>query len=270
MSDGNQAAMNAPPRYYSPVETARRLGVTTKALRYYEQKGLVKPLRTANGWRTYGPVEMARLHQVFALKRLGLPLNRIAKLLAGQFSGLDGVLAVQEIALRRQLTDTEQALSLVVAARARLAAGDQLSSDDIVNLTRQTAMSNKVSESEADRIIQSVFDKHISSEEQDRMQANGYESTASSSAWDALHADAKALMAKGDTGSPEAMDLARRWMLEVNRATGGDRALNQKVKAVWQEALQSPTVQAQVPGVLEMFEFVREAYGKAIAAGVAT
>ena len=262
--------MNHPLRYYSPAETARGLGISTKALRYYEQRGLVKPLRTANGWRSYGPVEMTRLHQVFALKRLGLPLNRIAKVLDSQFSELDVVLAVQEIVLRRQLTHTEQALTLLVAARARLTAGDQLSSDDILNLTRQTTMTNQISENEAIGIIQSTFEKHISPEEQGRLQTNGYHPSASNAAWAALHAEAMALMAKGDTGSPEAMELARRWMLEVNRATGGDPALNKKVRAAWQEALQSPAVEAQVPHALEMMEFIGDAYGKALAAGIAT
>jgi len=37
-----------------------RLGVSAKALRLYEQRGLIAPLRTAAGWRVYGPDEMAR------------------------------------------------------------------------------------------------------------------------------------------------------------------------------------------------------------------
>jgi hypothetical protein len=78
-------------------------------------------------------------------------------------------------------------------------------------------------------------------------------------------------MEKGDTGSPEAMDLARRWMLEVNRATGGDPALNRKVRAMWQEALQNPAVAAQASPVSSaMTGFVGDAYAKALAAGIAT
>ena len=78
-------------RHFSPAEAARRLGVSVKALRVYEQHGLVKPLRSQADWRAYGPEEMARLHQVLALKRLGLPLARIAELLAGQASTLASV-----------------------------------------------------------------------------------------------------------------------------------------------------------------------------------
>ncbi|MGN6149602.1 MAG: MerR family transcriptional regulator, partial [Rhizomicrobium sp.] len=42
-------------QYLSPSEAARRLGVSVKALRVYEQRGLVKPLRSQADWRAYGP-----------------------------------------------------------------------------------------------------------------------------------------------------------------------------------------------------------------------
>ena len=35
--------------HLSPSETARRFGVSIKALRLYEQRGLLKPARTTNG-----------------------------------------------------------------------------------------------------------------------------------------------------------------------------------------------------------------------------
>ncbi len=69
--------MNA-GRYLSPAEAAKLLGVSAKALRVYERHGLVTPLRSAADWRAYGPAEIARLHQVLALKNLGFGLGRIA------------------------------------------------------------------------------------------------------------------------------------------------------------------------------------------------
>src|SRR5690348_15115204 len=102
-------------RHLSPQEVASRFGVSIKALRLYERHGLLAPLRSEAGWRTYGPPQVARLHQVLALKRLGLTLAHIARLLAGR-DELDGVLALQE-----------QVLALIRAARAKLAAGQALS-----------------------------------------------------------------------------------------------------------------------------------------------
>ena len=62
--------MGATLRYFNPVEIARRLGVSIKALRLYEARGLVRPLRTQAGWRAYGPEQILRLHQIQALKGL--------------------------------------------------------------------------------------------------------------------------------------------------------------------------------------------------------
>ncbi len=39
--------MTTSQRFLNPSEAARRLGVSTKALRLYEQHGLIKPIRTA-------------------------------------------------------------------------------------------------------------------------------------------------------------------------------------------------------------------------------
>ncbi len=132
-----------PNRHFSPAEAARRLGVSVKALRVYEQHGFVKPLRSQADWRAYGPAEMARLHQVLALKRLGLSLARIGALLKDKASTLASVLALQEQVLAAEGARVEHALALVRAARNRLASGETLSIDDLATLTKETTMSTK-------------------------------------------------------------------------------------------------------------------------------
>jgi hypothetical protein len=42
-------------------EVAKATGLTPHALRFYETRGPVAPLRTAGGPRNYGPAEVARL-----------------------------------------------------------------------------------------------------------------------------------------------------------------------------------------------------------------
>ncbi len=131
-------------RFFSPAETARRLKVSTKALRLYETLGLVKPLRTSTGWRTYGPDQMVRLHQVLALKSLGVPLKRAGELLGEQLADLDAVLRLQETALRTRMGDDARKLELLVTVRARLAHGETLSVDDLIHLTRETVMTDPI------------------------------------------------------------------------------------------------------------------------------
>jgi predicted enzyme related to lactoylglutathione lyase len=136
--------VDQPPRFFSPAETARRLKVSTKALRLYEGLGLVNPVRTSTGWRTYGPDQMVRLHQVLALKHLGLPLRRIGAFLGDQLAELDAVLLLQEAAVRARMADDGRRLDLLVAVRRRLAAGETLSVDDLIHLTRETVMTDPI------------------------------------------------------------------------------------------------------------------------------
>src|SRR5215468_6550262 len=89
------------PHWFGPGETARRLGVTIKALRVYEREGLVIPHRAESGWRLYGPAQIARLHQIVVLRDLGLSLKSIRKLV-GNRSRLRDVLRLQREALAAQ------------------------------------------------------------------------------------------------------------------------------------------------------------------------
>ena len=134
--------VNQQPRFFSPVETARRLKVSTKALRVYEALGLVKPVRTSTGWRTYGPDQMVRLHQVLALKSLGVPLKRMRELLSDQLADLEAVLLLQEAAFRSRMAGDARRLELLGAVRRRLARGETLSVDDLIHLTRETVMTD--------------------------------------------------------------------------------------------------------------------------------
>ncbi|MAK80424.1 MAG: phosphoribosylaminoimidazolesuccinocarboxamide synthase [Phenylobacterium sp.] len=129
------------PRFLSPAETARRLGVSVRALRLYERKGLVRPTRTQVGWRAYGPDEIERLHQVLTLKSLGLSLARITELLRGRDADLPGLLALQEDVLTARIRDLERARASVQAARTKLAHDGRLSLDDLLKLAKETNMS---------------------------------------------------------------------------------------------------------------------------------
>src|SRR6185436_3559529 len=98
----------------APTAIARRFGVSAKALRVYERSGLIAPARTVSGWRVYGQAEIERLAAIVALKQLGLPLKRVAAVLAGN-ADLAAALALQEEALKQARAATDEALVLVRA-----------------------------------------------------------------------------------------------------------------------------------------------------------
>ena len=53
-------------------DVVRRTGLTSRALRFYEARGLVAPVRTHSGRRLYGAAALERINQIVALKRAGL------------------------------------------------------------------------------------------------------------------------------------------------------------------------------------------------------
>ena len=249
-------------RFLSPSETARRLGVSVKALRVYEGRGLVEPLRTETGWRVYGPDQMARLHQVLALKRLGLPLKAIADLLAGRMKALDAVLQVQEEALRRTKTEAERGLRLLASARRRLARGETLSMDDLSQLTRETTMTeNRLDPEEWKRVFGPLTEERFTADERAAIAAREEgDGEAGQEAWAQLIGEAKALQAEGLAPvSPEAMELGVRWMAQVKRITGGDPAVAMKIRGMWGEAFKDEQFRERSPVSPELMAYMGEA-----------
>jgi DNA-binding transcriptional MerR regulator len=245
-------------RFLSPSETARRFGVTTKALRLYERHGLIAPVRSASGWRTYGPAQVTRLVQILALKRLGLPLARIAQLLAGR-DDLGAVLALQEDVLAHDSQRLSRALAVVRDARRRLAEGAVLSIDDLATLAKETVMPSLTDE-ERYKLMKPISDKYFTAEDAEKLRRRKFDQPAITSQWNELFEQAKALAAAdADPAAPDAQDLARRWNALIEQFTGGDQVLRQKVRAVWKDAMNDPKVAPVIPLTPQVSAFMGKA-----------
>src|SRR5919204_1905935 len=69
-------------------ELAQQAGVSTKAIRYYEQLGiLTPPARTAAGYRAYDETALGRLGFVRAAQALGLTLGEIRQIISFRDDG---------------------------------------------------------------------------------------------------------------------------------------------------------------------------------------
>lgn len=237
--------MARPATYRTASDTARRLGLTVRALRVYERHGLLRPGRTLAGWRVYGPEEMAQLHQVLALKRLGLKLGQIADLLKGRRVDLDRVLALQEDELSRRKARVDHALELVRKARAKLAQGHDLPTEDLIELTKETV----VSEFKWTPEHQALAEKHYTPEQLAALEArklSNEDQARVNQAWSELFAQAERLK-DGDPGSPEALDLARRWRALVAEFTQGDPAVMKAASGFVRELRSKPDLQHPWP-----------------------
>lgn len=67
---------------YTVKALAELAGVTPRTLRWYDQKGLLKPRRTTEaGYRLYGPREVDRLQDILFYRELGLELGAVREIL---------------------------------------------------------------------------------------------------------------------------------------------------------------------------------------------
>ena len=131
--------MTASIRFLSPSEAARRLGVSPKALRLYEERGLVSPARTEAGWRAYGPAEMARAGEVAALRALGFSLRQVKQALEGDTRGLEPALAAHQARIEAQLGQLSDLAQRVRRLREDLAQGKAPKIGELARLVAPTA-----------------------------------------------------------------------------------------------------------------------------------
>jgi DNA-binding transcriptional MerR regulator len=103
---------------YSITELAREFELTPRAIRFYEDQGLIAPAR--NGvQRVYGKRDRIRLKLTLRGKRLGLSLAEIRELIdmydsapeASQLARLIEVLAERRARLEQQREDIEAVLA---------------------------------------------------------------------------------------------------------------------------------------------------------------
>jgi DNA-binding transcriptional MerR regulator len=127
------------------AEVARLTGLSSRALRFYEARGLVAPLRTFSGRRYYGPAELERLHQIVAMKRAGLTLAQIQSMTAGRQLDLRRIVAAQSETLADREREIARARSLLDSILSRIDRGEPIDVATFCSLIRQgeTAMSKQ-------------------------------------------------------------------------------------------------------------------------------
>lgn len=86
-------------------ETAARVGLSRRAVKLYEEKGLLRVSRDANGYRNYTEEDVRILKEIFVYRKLGIGIADIRKLLNGTDNGLLKHIYEE----KKNALDTEQA-----------------------------------------------------------------------------------------------------------------------------------------------------------------
>ncbi|ARP42463.1 MULTISPECIES: MerR family transcriptional regulator [Geobacillus] len=68
--------------YFTISDLAQEFHVSTRTIRYYEERGLLTPIRTESGQRLYTKKERAKLKLILRGKRFGFSLEEIHEMIA--------------------------------------------------------------------------------------------------------------------------------------------------------------------------------------------
>lgn len=68
------------PPTYTIAELAKEFGVTTRAIRFYEEKGFITPARRGQT-RIYSPADRVRIQLILRGKRIGMTLQESADMI---------------------------------------------------------------------------------------------------------------------------------------------------------------------------------------------
>ena len=117
-------------------DVARLTGLTSRALRFYEARGLIKPLRTHGGRRVYGRGELEQVNRIVALKRAGLTLAQIASLSGDRRLDLGKLVDLQLATLEAKQRELEEARGLLISVKSRIDRGEPVDAATFCSLIK--------------------------------------------------------------------------------------------------------------------------------------
>ncbi len=226
-------------------ELARRCGLSVRTLHHYDAIGLLVPsARSDSGYRLYGRDDIARLHQIQALKRFGLSLADIGAALADPGQNLAFTVERQVERLAQQIEEGKRLLGRLSRLHQQLIQGEEPALPDwLMTLEMMT-----------------MFDRYFSHEEIERLPILNREDGTVAAEWAALVGSVREAMASNlPAESLEAQAMAKRWMAMVVRDTEGDPRLLVKLNAM---QVQEPAAQ-EVSGITpEVMDYIQHAFAE--------
>lgn len=123
-------------RALSPTEAARKLGVSIKTLRLYEERSLIAPSRTEAGWRCYSPTDMEIAARIVVLRNLGLSLAQVEQVLNGDFSSFAAALSAHRQDLLAKIDELQVMAGAVDDLLTTAMSGEISDLDDLPQFMR--------------------------------------------------------------------------------------------------------------------------------------
>jgi DNA-binding transcriptional MerR regulator len=216
-------------RRWSIGELARASGLTVRALRHYDEIGLLPASeRTASGHRRYTEPDLRRLYRVRALRALGLSLEEIAGVLAGTADDLGTMreLLAGQLHRLREHERQIQRLKHQIHELLRQIDGSSMPDPDQFMTTLEMI---------------SVFETHFTQEQREQMAERraelGPEAVEEAKAQWVTLVEELLPHVRADTpvADPRVQDLVGRWDALATPFHGGDERLKAAAQRMWQD-----------------------------------
>jgi DNA-binding transcriptional MerR regulator len=237
-------------RRHTASEFARLSGVTVRALHHYDRLGLLKPARTASGYRVYDESDLARLQQIVTLKFIGLPLKQIRELLSRKSFDIETTLHLQRRVIeekRRRLDQAIEAIEKAERAFSSTGRADWKSFRkiiEVINMENNMEWMNKYYDEEARR---KIADRDWTPKLQAQTERD----------WATLIKDVEASLDL-DPASDRAQELAERWTKLIEGFSQGDAGIAQGLRQLYSDEFNWPST-FQKPYSDEVEAFISKA-----------
>lgn len=211
-------------------ELAKRTGLTIRALRHYDEIGLLVPsVRSESGYRLYGRQDVAKLYRIQALRRLDISLAEIQEILAAGAATLPDVIAQQISYLGRQIQQASVLRNHLIELQGQLEARHEPEIDDWLSALENMVTGTKYFTDDELKKLKAQRDSFAETVESEKA---------------GLIAELHRLIERDiSPESVEARTVALRWIELLLEEVGGDEGLLIKFYAMhWNEpALHSLT-----------------------------
>lgn len=131
-------------RTWKVGELAKLTGLTVRTLRFYDGIDLFSPSAfSESGHRLYDEKDIARLHQILALKELNLSLDEMKEVLNGGAYSPREIVDQQMARVKETIRIQEKLLGELEHASSLMQANDELSVEDFLGLLQTMKKSHE-------------------------------------------------------------------------------------------------------------------------------
>lgn len=217
---------------------AKQTGLTVRTLHHYDEIGLLTPShRSDAGYRLYTRDDVARLHQIQALKQLGFALADIAGTLASDGETLEDIVSRQLAALDLQIEQAARLRAQLLQLQGQMNRGEQPEMADWL-LTLE---------------LMTMYEKYFTSDELQSLEQHKQRSD-SDARWPVLIAAMRDLMERGTPPTDSvAQERIAEWTLLSEEMTGNDPGLMMKLRTM---LAGETALQAQMGMTADLREYV--------------